>query len=122
VRRRLPRAAGALPAAAWIEGFLEDSGTVLIHGEGLLGVVDDWLSGLDPETFTELLPLVRRTVATIAAPERRMIGEALARPGGAPVAGPAGPEFFDAARAAQVLPILRLLLGPEPARTTRDAA
>ncbi len=71
MRRRLPRAAGALPAAAWIEGFLEDSGTVLIHGEGLLGVVDDWLSGLDPETFTELLPLVRRTVATIAAPERR---------------------------------------------------
>jgi hypothetical protein len=32
------RASGAGPAAAWIEGFLEESGTVLIHGQGLLGV------------------------------------------------------------------------------------
>jgi len=114
MRRALSRASGALPAAAWIEGFLEASGTVLIHGEGLLGLVDAWLCDLDPDTFTELLPLVRRTFATIPAPERRMIGEAIARPGIG--VEPAGPEVFDAARAARVLPILRLLLGPEPIR------
>lgn len=122
MRRALSRASGALTAAAWVEGFLEDSGTVLIHGEGLLGVVDAWLCDLSTETFTELLPLVRRTFATIAAPERRMIGEALAQPGSTRIASGEGPESFDAARAAQVLPILRLLFGPEPVRTSGDAA
>ena len=122
LRRALSRAVGALPAAAWIEGFLEDSGTVLIHGEGLLGVVDAWLCDLAPETFLELLPLVRRTFATLAAPERRRIGEILARPGDLSLDAAAGPETFDAERAARVLPILRLLLGPEPAHNPGDAA
>ncbi|WP_264050978.1 DUF5682 family protein [Methylobacterium flocculans] len=122
MRRALSRAAGALAAAAWIEGFLEDSGTVLIHGEGLLGVVDGWLCDLAPETFIELLPLVRRTFATLPAPERRTIGETLARPGGPALDAATGPETFDAGRAARVLPLLRLLLGPEPARTTGDPA
>jgi hypothetical protein len=115
LRRALSRAVGAVAAAAWIEGFLDDSGTALIHGEGLLPVVDEWLGGLDPETFVELLPIVRRTFATIPAPERRAIGEALARPGGAAPADGPGAGYFDAERAAKVLPILRLLLGPEPA-------
>ncbi|WP_288587773.1 DUF5682 family protein [uncultured Methylobacterium sp.] len=124
LRLALSRASGAGPAAAWIEGFLEESGTVLIHGQGLLGVVDDWLSGLDEGLFTELLPLVRRTFATLAPAERRAIGETLAR-GGGPGAGSAdGPEGFDAARAAAVLPILRLLLSPAtaPGDTAGDAA
>ncbi|GJE26463.1 DUF5682 family protein [Methylobacterium organophilum] len=112
--RALSRASGAAPAAAWIEGFLEDSGTALIHGRDLLAVLDDWLTGLDEALFVELLPLVRRTFATIAPAERRAIGEALRRPGGAvPEAGPPG-YVFDAERAARVLPILHRLLGPEP--------
>ena len=126
LRLALSRASGAGPAAAWIEGFLEDSGTVLIHGRELLAVVDDWLCGLDADLFTELLPLVRRTFATLAPAERRAVGEALARPGGAAPGEAEGARGFDAARAAKVLPILRLLLGPEPARTadetTGDAA
>ncbi|MBA9069719.1 hypothetical protein FHR71_003480 [Methylobacterium sp. RAS18] len=126
LRLALSRASGAAPAAAWIEGFLEDSGTVLIHGRELLAVVDDWLCGLDADLFTELLPLVRRTFATLAPAERRAVGEALARPGGAALGEAEGAQGFDAARAAKVLPILRLLLGPEPARTadetTGDAA
>lgn len=126
LRLALSRASGAVPAAAWIEGFLEDSGTVLIHGRELLAVVDDWLCGLDADLFTELLPLVRRTFATLAPAERRAIGEALARPGGASPGEAEGSYGFDATRAAKVLPILRLLLGPEPARTadetTGDAA
>ncbi|MGE7154483.1 DUF5682 family protein [Methylorubrum rhodesianum] len=126
LRLALSRAAGAVPAAAWIEGFLEDSGTVLIHGRELLAVVDEWLCGLDEALFIELLPLVRRTFATLAPAERRAVGEALARPGGAGPGEAEGAQGFDAARAAKVLPILRLLLGPEPVRsadaTTGDAA
>ncbi|MER2250917.1 DUF5682 family protein [Methylorubrum podarium] len=126
LRLALSRASGAGPAAAWIEGFLEDSGTVLIHGRELLAVVDEWLCGLDAALFIELLPLVRRTFATLAPAERRAVGEALARPGGAASGEAESAQGFDATRAAKVLPILRLLLGPEPSgaadETTGDAA
>ena len=117
----LSRASGALPAAAWIAGFLEDSGTALIHGTGLLAVIDEWLCGLAPDAFTELLPLVRRTFSTIARPERRAIGEALRRPGGAAPEEAGHGRVFDHARAERVLPILRLLFGPEPATRGESA-
>ena len=119
LRLALSRASGALAAAAWIEGFLEDGGPALIHGQGLLAAVDDWLGGLDTDLFTELLPLVRRTFASMEKAERRAIGEALARPG---EAGPDADEpgrAFDAERAAKVLPILHLLLSPD---ATENAA
>ena len=122
LRRALSRAAGVLPAANWIEGFLQDSGTALLHGRGLLAVVDEWLGGLDGDAFVALLPLVRRSFAAIPAGERRMIGEALRRPGGA--AAEAGPPgcVFDPARAARVQPFLDLLLAPVPARPTSPTA
>ncbi|MGU3538996.1 DUF5682 family protein [Methylobacterium sp. A54F] len=110
--RALSRAAGAGAAAAWIEGFLEDSGTVLLHGQGLLAVLDAWLRDLDDGHFTELLPLVRRTFSTIPPAERRAIGAALGNPrrGDARDAPPG--HFHDAERAAAVLPILHLLFAP----------
>ncbi|MCJ2064931.1 DUF5682 family protein [Methylobacterium sp. J-088] len=119
LHRALSRATEALAAAAWIEGFLAESGTTLVHGRGLLALVDSWLGGLAPEMFSELLPLVRRTFATLAPAERRAIGEALARPEGAGRGEDVPGALFDAQRAARVLPILRLLLGPEPATEGR---
>jgi len=47
--------------------------------DGLLGALNQWLCGLPEETFTQLLPLLRRTFATFAAPERRSIGERVRR-------------------------------------------
>ena len=103
----LSHAAAPAAAAAWIEGFLAGSGAVLLHDAALLPILDGWLTGLTEERFVEVLPLVRRTLATFAAPERRMIGERLrGGPGRA-----AGPDGFDEGRAARVLPVLRLLLG-----------
>lgn len=121
LRLALSRAAGAIPASAWLAGFLEDSGTALIHGSGLLAVLDEWLTGIDGALFTDLLPLVRRTFATIARPERRAIGEALRRPGGAAPDDVDPHRTFDHERAALVLPILRLLLGPESAKEEETA-
>ena len=121
LQRALSRATGALAAAAWIEGFLEDSGTTLIHGRGLLALVDSWLGDLAPEMFSELLPLVRRTFATLAPAERRAIGETLARPEGAGRGEDVPGATFDAERAARVLPFLRLLLGPEPAASEKTS-
>lgn len=61
-------------AAAWIEGFLSGGGLLLVHDSRLLGLVDEWLTGLAPETFVDVLPLLRRTFGAFAAPERRSIG------------------------------------------------
>ncbi len=100
-----------LQAAAWIEGFLRGSGQLLVHDEALLGVINDWLSGLAEEVFTQLLPLLRRTFATFPAPERRSIGERVKRGRGlAAISVEAGPDF-DPARADTVLPLAALLLG-----------
>jgi len=103
----LSHAVAPSAAAAWIEGFLANSGAVLLHDAALLPILDAWLGGLTEERFVEVLPLVRRTLATFAAPERRMIGERIR--GGPARAG--GADGFDEARAARVLPVLRLLLG-----------
>ena len=120
LRLALSRASGTVAAAAWIEGFLEESGTVLIHGGTLLAVLDEWLAGLDGTLFAELLPLLRRTFATISQGERRAIGEALNRHGTGVSDEEGSGRILDAERAARVLPILRLLLAPSGDETTED--
>ncbi|MDJ0676592.1 MAG: DUF5682 family protein [Calothrix sp. MO_167.B42] len=62
-------------AAPWIEGFLTGSGLLLLHDEILWQVLDDWVTGLSPDAFITLLPLLRRTFATFSSPERRQMGE-----------------------------------------------
>ncbi|MGN5631760.1 DUF5682 family protein [Streptomyces sp. AC154] len=112
-------------AAAWIEGFVGGAaggGMLLVHDERLLALVDTWLSGVAPDTFTDVLPLLRRTFSAYESGVRRTLGElvrrgpaagggvgAVAVPGGttAPGFGP----VLDGPRADAVLPVLRLLLG-----------
>ncbi|MEV0968150.1 DUF5682 family protein [Microtetraspora glauca] len=62
-------------AAAWVEGFLSGGGLLLVHDSRLLAAVDGWLTGLSPEAFVDVLPLLRRTFGAFAPPERRSIGE-----------------------------------------------
>jgi hypothetical protein len=64
-----------LAAAQWLKGFLQGGGTLLAHSDTLWNIVNGWLLSLRPDTFTELLPLLRRTVSTFTAPERRELGE-----------------------------------------------
>jgi hypothetical protein len=100
-------------ASAWIEGFLSGSGAVLVHDARLLAVVDRWVCSLAPETFERVCPIARRTFSTFAAPERRMIGEAIKRGGGGGVRLATGDadEDYDRARGQLVDPVLRLILG-----------
>jgi hypothetical protein len=100
---RAPESAGA-----WAEGFLRQSGLLLLHDDGLWEVVDRWLDGLTPEAFTQALPLLRRTFASFPVAERRQIGERARRGAAAPVPSVSD---FDEARAAAVLPQVRRLLG-----------
>ncbi|WP_129265120.1 DUF5682 family protein [Streptomyces sp. M3] len=108
-------------AAAWIEGFVggaEGGGLLLVHDERLLGLVDTWLTGIPADTFTGVLPLLRRTFAAYEPAVRRTLGE-LVRRGPGPgrerdEAAPPAPGFgdgLDEERADAVVPVLRLLLG-----------
>jgi hypothetical protein len=107
-------AAAAPPvAAAWIEGMLKGSGALLVHDDALWRIVDGWLAVLKGEVFVQTLPLLRRTFATFAAPERRAIGER-ARVGQSQGAGrreQVADEAFDTARGEAVLPLVARLLG-----------
>lgn len=110
-------------AAAWIEGFVRGSGALLIHDTTLWQVLDGWVTALTGDTFTQILPLLRRTFATFEAPERRSLGERVRRgeargvaprPGG--VGGGVSPDL-DEERARAVLPLVADLLGlPRPER------
>jgi hypothetical protein len=114
--RALSRGSEPALAAAWLEGFLRDSGLILVHDDALFGVVDGWVRGLSTDAFDAVLPFLRRTVSTFSAAERRAIGERArhARVGGAE--GGAAPDggtegSYDPERAALVMPILSAILG-----------
>jgi len=101
-------------AAAWADGFLSGSGIVLIHDSELFDVIDRWVLMLNEEAFTQIVALLRRTFSSYSAPERRQIGERVARssPGGTTVAGRGRlPVDLDEERAAKVLPIVARILG-----------
>jgi hypothetical protein len=118
--RSLSAAADPADAAGFVEGFLRDSGLVLLHDQALFGVLDEWLAGLDGEAFEGVLPLLRRTIGSFAAPERRALGE---RAAGVKRATRAT-IGFDESAADAVLPILSTILGIElaPAGATDGAA
>ncbi|WP_433171780.1 DUF5682 family protein [Actinoallomurus sp. CA-150999] len=107
-------------AAAWIEGFLSGGGLILVHDDRLLRLVDDWITGLPADSFTDVLPLLRRTFGTFEAPERRSIGERVAR-----IATASAPdttdEPLDLMRAAPaVRTVLDILGWAAPARRPED--
>ncbi len=110
-------AADPAAAAAWIEGFLKGSGTILIHEETLWGTLDEWVSTLAGENFTMVLPLLARTFSTFEPPERQKMGERV-KHGFSRVAGVrAGvADDLDLARAELVLPVISTLLGLDARR------
>ena len=111
-RTSLALSAGNDPsrAAAWVEGFLKNSGLLLLHDPALWGVIDRWVTELSPDAFTRMLPLLRRTFATFDAGERRQMQER-ARRGVGTLSG--GEDEVDPARADAVLPLVAKLLGIE---------
>ncbi|MDI2126788.1 DUF5682 family protein [Yinghuangia seranimata] len=123
--RALTRGTPYRDAAAWVEGFLSGGGLLLVHDEDLLALVDDWVAGIPPEDFTDVLPLLRRTFASFAAPERRTLGERLRAPAASAArraARDTDPLPFDPARADAALPLVAYLLGaPTPPPRTGPA-
>ncbi len=107
LRQESSAGATALETAAFVEGLLEGSGSLLIHQESLWSAVDEWVASLEGATFDEILPLVRRTFALFTKPERRQLGER-ATGGTRPVTDK---SVYDEERGARVLPVVRRILG-----------
>ncbi|MYT21152.1 hypothetical protein GTW69_12760, partial [Streptomyces sp. SID7760] len=105
-------------AAGWIEGFAQD-GTLLVHDERLLALVDTWLAGVPQSAFTDVLPLLRRTFGAYEPGVKRSLGELVRRGPARGAARGGAPEGFaplpDPSRADAVLPVLALLLAGPPA-------
>ncbi|MET7529188.1 DUF5682 family protein [Streptomyces goshikiensis] len=117
----LSPASAPADAAGWIEGFAGGGGTLLVHDDRLLSLIDAWLVSVPEGAFIDVLPLLRRTFGAYEPGVRRTLGELLRRgPGRAPTvpgAGAAPPGFapaLDPTRADAVLPLLHLLLTAAP--------
>ncbi len=113
VERRLSQAlsAGTPPAtgAAFLDGFLAGSGSVLVHDADLLAVLDAWVSSLSTDAFDAVVALLRRTFGAFEATERRqlmavLMGLGTQRPGGF------GTDV-DPVRSAAALATVRHMLG-----------
>lgn len=104
-----------LQTAAWLEGFLGGSGTILTHDVALLRIVDAWIAALNSDTFTVLLPLLRRTFATFSDPERHQIGELVRgktiRTHAKRAGNDADTDPIDAVRTTAILQTIAQLLG-----------
>ena len=115
-RMRLVLSPGAEPqvGAGWVEGFLRDSGTILLHDQDLFDAIDRWVTDMPQDAFENVLPLLRRTIATFSVPERRSIGERILA--GRRDRTSATSAGIDEARADLVMPILAKILGVEEDR------
>ncbi|MFD9306059.1 DUF5682 family protein [Streptomyces sp. NPDC060048] len=123
----LSPASAPADAAGWIEGFAGggSGGTLLVHDERLLGLIDSWLVSVPERAFVDVLPLLRRTFGAYEAGVKRTLGELVRRgpAGGRAAAGPgSAPAGFDPEldvdRADAVVDLVRLLLAGAP----REAA
>lgn len=110
---------GTPPArgAAFVEGFLAGSGTVLLHDRALLDILDRWVIGLSADAFVDVAPLLRRTFGAFDVAERRQLGQLLSAQGdGRPVA-PYGWDLDDDRVGAALATVAALLgVGAGPRR------
>ncbi|MDF2191197.1 DUF5682 family protein [Paraflavitalea sp. CAU 1676] len=98
-------------AAAWLEGFLKGSGTILLLDQQLWNLVNNWVASIPPDVFTQVLPLLRRTFANFSQPERRKLGEKVKSGGIEQVSPVAANGDIDPVRARKGIPVILQLLG-----------
>ncbi|HVU95307.1 MAG TPA: DUF5682 family protein [Puia sp.] len=98
-------------AAAWLEGFLKGSGTLLLLDNQLWSVVHGWVAGLDSDNFVQVLPLLRRTFSHYTNAERRKLGEKVRSGDAGGVSRGALAADFDVERAVRGIPVVMQLLG-----------
>ncbi|MEW1951897.1 DUF5682 family protein [Terrabacter sp. NPDC080008] len=113
--RRLSPGTPAPAAAAWVDGFLTGEALLLVHGDDLLSILDEWLADASEETFEDLLPLVRRTFSRYQPAERRLIGTHLRDLASGRPSTATPTQSIDLDRAAPAVAAVARLLGLEVA-------
>ena len=108
--RALSPAVPPAEAAAWLEGFLDDAGRLLLHDRPLLDLLDDWLRRIATEDLDGLLPQLRRAFSGLDRMERRRLLNAATEDRAATGAAEAAVDGDDTAFQA-ALPLLKTLLG-----------
>ncbi|MGB8193790.1 MAG: DUF5682 family protein [Chitinophagaceae bacterium] len=98
-------------AAAWLEGFLKGSGTILLIDQDLWNLVDNWVDSLDEHVFNDVLPLLRRTFSNFSQPERKKLGEKVRHGTASNSVAQVTETAFDPERAATGIPVVMQLLG-----------
>lgn len=98
-------------AAGYVEGFLTGGALLLVHDEKLLRLIDAWLAGIAADSFTDVLPLLRRTFGAFAQPERRAIGERAAALTASPANSEDTDDDVDVERGNAALDVIATLLG-----------
>lgn len=106
----MSRAAAPATAAAWVEGFLKGSGSFLLVDNNLWDVVYGWVGQLEADSFTEILPLLRRSFAHFTQPERKKLGEKV-KTGNKGTTITVSESGFDHQRARKAIPVVLQLLG-----------
>lgn len=106
----LSQGADPLHAAHWLDGFLNRNAAVLLHGDDVWPLLDEWLTGLADDHFVRVLPLLRRTFSEFEPPDRRDLATKVGKVGRT-ASIPARTEEWNGHRALRALPALRELLG-----------
>jgi methyltransferase-like protein len=101
-------------SAAWLEGFLKGSGSILLVDHDLWALVNQWIDQLDAASFTQVLPLLRRTFSNFTPLERRKLGEKVKSGGSSTGIRMRQETDLDAERAQKGIPIVMQLLGLKP--------
>lgn len=97
-------------SAAWLEGFLRGSGSILLIDHVLWNIVNSWMNSLGDQDFTNVLPLLRRTFSQFSHPERRKLGEKARHAGTAvPQSGKLQINFDHESGMKAILPVLQIL-------------
>ncbi|PSL45513.1 hypothetical protein CLV51_104218 [Chitinophaga niastensis] len=110
-------------AAAWLEGFLKGSGTLLLLDEELWNMVHNWVSQLENDFFIQVLPLLRRTFSNFTAPERKKLGDKV-KSAGAGNGKKSGSTTvgIDENRASKGIPVVMQILGWGDSKILADGA
>lgn len=60
-------------SAFWLEGFLQQSGLLLLHHPPLWAILDQWVAALPAEQFESMLVILRRAFSQIPRKERNSL-------------------------------------------------
>ena len=108
--RGLSPAVPLVDAGAWFEGFMSESGEILLADDELFTLVDSWICAQKEEAFIEILPILRRALSSFDSGSSRRLLDRVGR-GASSVAAVVVDDPRAAAAFARAAPLLKDILG-----------